>query len=197
VKITAGYLGGRTVRAPPGEVRPTQDRVRQSVFSSLGGSCEGWRVLDLFAGSGSLGLEAWSRGASSVLFVEQDSRVLAHLRATIRELCPGKGSALVCRRADVLRWTWNPLDAGSFDLVFADPPYADARQMVEETLIGLARRRWVRSGGLAVMEMSSRDAAPDAKGWILIRDREFGETRITQYRADEGVGSMTNPEGRS
>lgn len=171
------------IRTPPGSVRPTQDRVRQSVFSSLGGSCEGWRVLDLYAGSGSLGLEAWSRGARSVLFVEQDARVVAGLRATIQELCPDAGSAVECRKADVLRWSWAGAGAGPFDLVLADPPYAEARQAAGELLPGLVSRGLVCPGAFAVLEMSSRDAAPGAPEWVLARDRVYGETRVALYRA--------------
>lgn len=182
VKITAGHLGGRVIRTPPGAVRPTQDRVRQSVFSSLGGSCEGWRVLDLYAGSGSLGLEAWSRGAASVLFLERDPRVLAALRDTIAELCPGAGAAVECRKADVLRWLETGIVGEPCDLVLADPPYAEAGRASERILRALSGRGWMRPGGRVVLEMSSRDAAPVPDGWDRVRDRVFGETRIAQYR---------------
>lgn len=182
MKITSGHLGGRVIRTPPGAVRPTQDRVRQSVFSSLGGSCEGWRVLDLYAGSGSLGLEAWSRGAASVLFLEREPRVTAALRATIAELCAGAGTAVECRKADVLRWLETELVGEAYDLVLADPPYAEAGRVAERILRALAGRGWMQPGGRAVLEMSSRDAAPAPDGWDTIRDRVFGETRIAQYR---------------
>lgn len=187
MKITAGHLGGRLIRTPPGAVRPTQDRVRQSVFSSLGGTCEGWRVLDLYAGSGSLGLEAWSRGAASVLFVERDSRVAAALRATIAELCPGAGSAVECRRADVLRWLQAGRTGEPFDLVLADPPYAEAGRAAGLILRALAGG-WMSPGGRVVLEMSSRDAAPGPEGWDRVRDRVFGETRIAQYRWGGAAG---------
>ena len=73
MRITSGWLRNRRFEVPKGDVRPTMESVREALFSSLGGSCEGWRVLDLFAGSGALGLEAWSRGAEHVRFVEKQS----------------------------------------------------------------------------------------------------------------------------
>ena len=87
MRITSGHLKGRTIRVPAAGVRPSQDRLRESLFSSLGGRLDGWRVLDLFAGSGALGLEAWSRGAHEVVWIESHPRTFAVLRENVRALC--------------------------------------------------------------------------------------------------------------
>ena len=102
MRITSGIFGGRTIKVPPG-IRPTQDKVRQALFSSLGERIGGARVLDLFAGSGALGLEAWSRGAESVCFVESDARVFPILKENIKTLC-GEQPALSAIRSDAIRF---------------------------------------------------------------------------------------------
>ncbi|MBI3987315.1 MAG: RsmD family RNA methyltransferase, partial [Lentisphaerae bacterium] len=141
MRITGGVLGGRRLRVPSGPVRPTQDRVREALFSSLAAFIPGARVLDLFAGSGAVGLEALSRGAAFVCWVESNRRVFAVLHENIRTLA-GDASARMGPKEDagglppgidpavaglVLREALDFLSAAPpeapFDLVFADPPY--------------------------------------------------------------------------
>jgi 16S rRNA (guanine966-N2)-methyltransferase len=117
VRVVAGEFGGRRLAAPPGRgTRPTADRVREALFSMLG-DVSGLRVLDLFAGSGALGIEALSRGAASATFVENDARAAATIRSNLDVL----GAEGEVSRRDALAFLGSA--AGSYDLVFADPPY--------------------------------------------------------------------------
>src|SRR5215204_512227 len=127
MRVIAGAYGGRRLQAPPGtDTRPTADRVREALFSILGARVEGARVLDLFAGSGALGLEALSRGAAQVTFVESAPAALAALRANLAAL--GAGAEVV--RADALRWLHAASrGARQYDLVFLDPPYRRAAEL--------------------------------------------------------------------
>jgi 16S rRNA (guanine966-N2)-methyltransferase len=130
MRIVAGRLGGRRLAVPKdARVRPTSDRVRGAWMSILGDELAGARVLDLYAGSGALGLEALSRGAESVVFVELNPPSLRALEANIAAL--GVGSRVTVRRGDALRYAGR-LAAGAFDLAFADPPYTrdDALRLV-------------------------------------------------------------------
>lgn len=121
MRIVAGEFGGRRLVAPKGDIaRPTQDRVREAWFSILGEAVEGARVLDLFAGSGALGLESLSRGAASVDFVEKARQSLIALEANIAAL--GVGDVATVRKGDARKFA-EGLAPGSYDLVFADPPY--------------------------------------------------------------------------
>lgn len=193
MRIIAGHLGGRPIPPPPRRVRPTQDRIRKSLFDAMGGRMDGWRVADLFAGSGALGLEAWSRGAAAALWVERDSRVFARLRQTVRALCSGPGA--VCRRADALRWRWARPDDIPFDAVFADPPYDVARQAAESLLRGLADRGMVRAWGWVALEMAGRDVAPSPHGWRVVRDRVLGGTRVVLYRKTGPAAGRPEEQG--
>ena len=121
VRIVAGEFGGRRLVAPKGDIaRPTQDRVREAWFSILGDAVDEARVLDLFAGSGALGLESLSRGAASADFVEKARQSLVALEANIEAL--GVKEIAKIRKGDALKFA-ETLEAGSYDLVFADPPY--------------------------------------------------------------------------
>ncbi len=121
MRIISGIYGGRRLVAPKGDIaRPTQDRVREAWFSILGAEVDGARVLDLFAGSGALGLEALSRGAASAEFVEQARASLIALAANIEAL--GVEEVAKIRKGDALKAA-EGLEPGSYDLVFADPPY--------------------------------------------------------------------------
>ncbi len=104
LRITGGNLGGRLLKSPPGATRPTQDKVRQAIFSALGEFTVGARVLDLFAGCGTLGFEAWSRGAAEVTLVESDRKTLDVLKENLRQLCPGAGAQVRCVGSDVFKF---------------------------------------------------------------------------------------------
>ena len=155
------------------------ESVREAVFSSLGGSCSGLRVLDIFAGSGALGMEAWSRGADSVTFVEQHSLVYKTLQQNIEELkCDGLG-AVRCVKADAVRWLER--GDGPFDLILADPPY-DLPGAMENTLDGIARNSILTDDGMLVYELRSSGAVEIPDVWSIERDKTYGKTRVLMLK---------------
>lgn len=175
MRITSGILRNRRVNVPKQEVRPTMESVREAVFSSLGGRCEGLKVLDLFAGSGALGLEAWSRGAAAVTFVEQHPVVWKNLQQNIDTL-DGEGLGKVaCIKADAIRW----LERGGapFDLILADPPY-DLPNAMLLTLEAIARHSVLTEGGTLVYELRSSGVVQLPEGWKVVRDKTYGKTRV-------------------
>lgn len=180
MRITGGEMGGRRVKVPAGDrVRPTQDRVRAALFSMLAAQMPGIRMLDLFAGSGAVGIDAVSRGAARVVWVEQDRRHAALLAENVRVLA-SEGHRVVSD--DVLRWLARA-EVERFDLVFADPPYAWAREQGFASLAGLLRGRgWLDAGGLFVAEQAATKQAETVDGWELLRDRAYGQTRLVLYR---------------
>lgn len=182
MRIIAGSAGGRRILAPPQGTRPTTDRVREALFSSLDshvsshpGGWGGVRMLDLFAGSGAVGLEAMSRGAASVTLVEHDRRVLEVLRRNV---------AVVDPRANVVAadaFAWRPT-GDPYDIVFVDPPYSVPDEKVRDLLAGLIAQGILTEGALIVVERSQRSGAPwpadhgDADHVDSVRKREYGDT---------------------
>jgi 16S rRNA (guanine966-N2)-methyltransferase len=184
-RIIGGEAGGRRIAAPPGRgTRPTADRVREALFSSLDatiGSLRGLRVLDLYAGSGAVGLEARSRGADTVTLVEQDRRAAAVIRrnASLLEM-----SDVEVRVSSVLRALETPPRA-PYDLVYVDPPYALGEEEVGTVLRSLGDLGWLAEGALVVVERSSRSGAPAWPAGITAdRSRTYGETVLWYGRAD-------------
>ena len=179
MRITGGDLGGRNLEVPKsGEIRPTQDRVREALFSILAAVVPGSQVLDLFAGTGALGIEALSRGAKSAVFVEQNAR---HAEILRRNLANFKLAGEVAVR-DAYRYLETYSGPG-FDLVFADPPYAlGAEKGYAQVLSTLKSRGVVRPGGIFVAEMTKVQKAEETPGWELLRDRIYGKTRICIWR---------------
>ena len=175
MRIIAGRLKGRRLEGPPPGpgVRPTSDGLRETLFNVLGG-LERARVLDAFAGTGAVGLEALSRGAGPVTFVERDRRALGVLEANIRHC--GVESACVIIRDDFSRAT--SLERGAFDLVFLDPPYEDGD--LEATVRQAAPL--VAPGGRLVVEHSRRRASPERAG-ALVRSRVLvaGDSALSFY----------------
>ena len=182
MRIVSGRWRGRTIAAPPdARVRPTADRVREAWLSIVQGDVPGARVLDLFAGSGALGLEALSRGAASADFVDVSTRSLRALRANVESL--GAHDAVEIHREDALRFIAR-LPVRAYDLAFADPPYG----------LGLAQRVaecWfaVQFATVIGIEHSAReDLAPGGE------TRRYGDTAITFYRAaDEASAAAGDP----
>jgi 16S rRNA (guanine966-N2)-methyltransferase len=188
MRITAGILGGRTFEVPKNEVRPTQDKVRQALFSALGNYVIGARVLELFAGSGSLGLEAWSRGAQSVCWVELDGKAYTTLKKNVERLCTEPDRVTQCVRSDVFRFLEGTgARDGLYDLVLADPPYdRDAsKAWLEKTLHGLAARPILKSGGWLVFEQSADESPAERPRWRLVRDRCYGKSRLLFYQFEK------------
>ena len=150
------------------------EAVREAVFSSLG-SVEGLKVLDLFAGSGALGMEAWSRGAESITFVEQSPNVWKNLQQNILSLENDDLGETRCFKSDVVRWLSR---AGtSFDLILADPPY-DLPDAMENTLAGIAEHSVLTPGGILVYEMRSKGDPVVSADWEVLRDKRYGKTRV-------------------
>ena len=167
----------------PGKaVRPTQDRVRQALFSALATRIAECRFLDLFAGSGAVGLDAWSRGAGRVVWVERDPRVARVLQANVQGLCAPGGDGTESRvqvvRADALRFLEKGQGLGPFDLIFADPPYDrdGERGWLERILAALNESPLLAGQGLVIMEQSARETPILAAGWRLLAERSYGET---------------------
>lgn len=179
MRIIAGQAGRVAIRVPKGETRPTTDFVRQAVFSRLGAVLEGARVLDLFAGSGALGLEALSRGASECVFVDEGRASEQAIRANLSKAQLDGGRVV---RADVHAWVRR--EVTSFDLVFLDPPYCQSRLDRDHLgevfgVEGFADR--VAPGGLMVVEQSAREAVREAPGFKLLDRREYGSSAILLY----------------
>jgi 16S rRNA (guanine966-N2)-methyltransferase len=181
MRIIAGTLGGRRLKAPAGDdTRPTADRVREALFSILGPPPEGARVLDLCAGAGGLGLEALSRGAASAVFVDADRRAVEALHANIEAL--GVQAASQVHKADV-RTQLRKL-AGPFDWVFADPPYASG--LCDPLLAELGDGRLLAGGAVVVVEHDRRQAPAERHGCLVRTDqRRYGDTVLSFYRRSE------------
>ncbi len=181
-RIIAGAARGRRLAVPPAGTRPTSDRVREALMSALehqAGTLGGAHVADLYAGSGAVGLEALSRGAAHALLVERDRRAADVLRRNVATV--GIGGAAVLTD-DVVRLTAAPPPAAArppYDLVFLDPPYDVADDVVARVLEGLGEHGWLADGAVVVVERakprrSELPAWPD--GYEGLRDRPYGET---------------------
>lgn len=178
-RIVAGRYGGRRLGAPAGrDTRPTSDRVREALFSAVEARVElaGARVLDLYAGSGAIGLEALSRGATQVLLVERDARAVRTVRQNIAVLDAATEAQVVADRVD--RVLAGPPEA-PYDLVFADPPYAVSGNEVTAMLAALVANGWLADDALVVVERSSRGGDVT---WVpgITPDgaRRYGETAL-------------------
>ena len=168
MRVVAGAFKGRRLQAPRGQrTRPTADRVREALFSMLG-DVSGARVLDLYAGSGALGIEALSRGAASIVFVERHQAAVAAIRRNLELV----GAEAEVRRQDALRFLGRA--TGPFDLVFVDPPYDSAGRLggpLTERLPAV-----LEEGAQIVTESDKRE--PLELGLPLERERVFGDTRV-------------------
>jgi 16S rRNA (guanine966-N2)-methyltransferase len=182
-RIVAGEHGGRRISAPPGrDTRPTSDRVREALFSTLESMTDlaGCRFADLYAGSGAVGLEAASRGASAVLLIEADARAARTVRANIAALGLGDRCELVVGRIPAALAT-SP--EPPFDVVFADPPYELAEPDVSELLRTLVARRWLAPAAVVVLERSARSPEPArVEGITPERGRRYGESMLWYLR---------------
>ena len=185
MRITGGQFGGRILKTPKTDaIRPTQDRVREALFNMLQSEIAGADFLDLFAGSGAVGIEALSRGARSATFVERDRRHLAVIKENLStvhlHLFPPSSSTLIS--ADAYRYLASYSGPG-FSIVFADPPYALGEERgYASVLATLAERGVVRAGGLFIAEMTAGQRAEETPGWELVRDRTYGKTRLCLWR---------------
>lgn len=185
MRIIAGRVGGTVIKAPPGRhTRPTSDRVKEALFSRLEheGLLDGTRVLDLFAGSGALGLEAASRGAAHVLLVEKAASAVTVCRINVTTL--GLREVVQVRAASVATTLAHPPDR-PYELVFADPPYDLPAADIDAILDALLAHGWLAPDALVVLERGSRDRPPSLPPALTGRSRRYGETTLWFCQAVE------------
>ncbi len=183
MRIVAGKFKGRDINGPTsGATRPTSDRVRESIFNILAHGMEGFvledvRVLDLFAGTGALGLEAISRGAKFCCFVDDDAGARGVIR-TNAEACGVIGQTRIWRR--------DAIDLGPcaphtpYGLVFVDPPYG--KGLGEKALTSVVEGGWLTVGGIVVLEEAARAVVAAVPQFTLLNVREYGDTQVRFYR---------------
>ena len=182
MRVVAGSAGGIPLFIPKGpDLRPTMDMVKAAIFSSLADLLPGARVLDLFAGTGALGIEALSRGAVSATFVESDRRAVAAIERNLQKTSlQGAIHAM-----DVLRYLERVAPPAAFDLVLADPPYAKQRgdrDFTAELLACEALRRALAPGGIFVLEHLPGAALPLGEAWECFRQKRYGATEVAFLR---------------
>ncbi|MGW2187530.1 16S rRNA (guanine(966)-N(2))-methyltransferase RsmD [Streptomyces sp. NPDC001719] len=184
-RVIAGTAGGRRLAVPPGTgTRPTSDRAREGLFStweSLFGPLEGARVLDLYGGSGAVGLEALSRGAAHVLLVEADARAVRTIRDNVRAVGLPGAEVRAGKAAQVVA---GPVPTALYDVVFLDPPYAVENDDLREILLTLRAQGWLADDALVTVERSTRGGEfPWPDGFEPLRARRYGEGTLWYGRA--------------
>ena len=182
MRIISGDFRGRTIHAPKGmATRPTTDRVRESLFNMLEHGVRpltGARVLDLFAGSGALGLEALSRGASHCLFVDDAVAARGAIRRNVEEF--GLTGRTRIFRRDAAKLGDLPANTGApFDVIFCDPPYG--KGLGVRALESAARGGWVAAGAIAMLEESAQADIPKPEGWRKVDRRVYGDTAVVVF----------------
>jgi 16S rRNA (guanine966-N2)-methyltransferase len=198
-RIVAGEAGGRRLAVPPSGTRPTSDRAREALFSSLEsalGGLQGSRFLDLYAGSGAVGLEAWSRGAARVVLVESAAAAVKVLRTNVASLHdsrrvgigPAKSGA---GKIDVLpvkaERAAAELPTSGFDVIFADPPYDLPTVQVAGVLATLAQRAVPRADAIIVVERATRDRWAWPLGYSATHARKYGDATLHYARYDPSL----------
>jgi 16S rRNA (guanine(966)-N(2))-methyltransferase RsmD len=192
MRIVGGSLRGRRLAAVRGPVRPTSDRLRQALFDVLGTAVQGSVFLDLYAGTGAVGLEAWSRGASPVILVERDAAALRLIRRNL-ELC-GVVGELIVRQQEVFAFLAAPDIPAPADFAYLDPPYAMRRY--DKLLSRVAASPAVAVGGLVLLELAHRTALPGPpKGLQWERDLEAGDSRVIFLRKNQAAADSLIRQG--
>ncbi|PYL64330.1 MAG: 16S rRNA (guanine(966)-N(2))-methyltransferase RsmD [Verrucomicrobia bacterium] len=177
MRVIAGSAGGIQLEVPKRGVRPTMDRVKAAIFSSLGDKIIGEKILDLFAGSGALGIEALSRGAASVLFVEQDRQSISAIEKNLAKTNL-KGRV---RPEEVFEFLRHSSPTETFGVIFADPPYEKAKsgeRFTEKLLVNKALPHLLESGGIFVLEKQPDENLPETKFWRVVRRKTYGATEV-------------------
>ncbi|MGI8648454.1 MAG: 16S rRNA (guanine(966)-N(2))-methyltransferase RsmD [Acidimicrobiales bacterium] len=183
-RIIAGIAGGRRLIVPESTTRPTSDRAREALFSSLDSLLDlrGVRILDLYAGSGAVGLEALSRGAEHALLVESDPKAVAAIASNMKSVAlPGA----LLRRHAVERLACVAADT-AYDVAFADPPYQLPAQALTSVLAQLHHQGWLAEHAVVVVERSSRDPAwVWPQSWEPLHSRQYGEATLWYGRTGQ------------
>jgi 16S rRNA (guanine966-N2)-methyltransferase len=200
MRVIAGSAGGIQLEVPKRGVRPTMDRVKAAIFSSLGDKIVGARVLDLFAGSGALGIEALSRGAASVLFIDHDRQVIQTIERNLRKAkIDGKA-----RQQDVFAFLESPPSLGSFDLIFADPPYEQMQsgeRYTDKLLSSETVPELLATGGIFVLEKRPGEEIAPTPRWNLVRQKTYGATEVifvsASRRGTDAHSNIQDPQSHS
>jgi len=181
MRVIAGSAGGVQLTVPRHGVRPTMDRVKAAIFSSLADQVIGAPILDLFAGSGGLGIEALSRGAASVLFVEEDRQSIAAIEKNLAKTnLMGR-----VRQQDVFGFLRRSSLAEKFRIIFADPPYEKTKageRFTEKLLANAALAQLLEPDGVFVLEKRPAERVPDTELWNVIRAKTYGATEVLFLR---------------
>lgn len=178
IRLISGEFGGRKIEAPDtGKTHPMGERIRNALFNSIAHEITGAKVLDVFAGTGSVGLEALSRGAHDVTFVERDRTAQQILAKNINSLKVEERVAIF--RTSVENWlASNP--EGLYDLIFVDPPYDDTQFSTITKLFGL-----LKPNGLMVLSHPGRGEIPTKTGVVVVDNRSYGNAYLTYYRRED------------
>jgi 16S rRNA (guanine966-N2)-methyltransferase len=194
MRVIAGTAKGTRLGRVPAGVRPVSDRVREGLFSSLGPLTEGSRVLDLYAGTGAVGIEALSRGAEHATFVDNAPSAVAAVRDNLRRAgFEGRGAV---RRSSVLTFLQRTDDGPGFDLVFLDPPYGTGPSELDPVLAALELSSLLRGGFTVVLSRGSRssnDVIP--LHWEIARRLSYGDSVVTLFRSRIPPGTPGNMPG--
>jgi 16S rRNA (guanine966-N2)-methyltransferase len=177
MRVIAGSAGGIRLAVPKRGVRPTMDRVKAAIFSSLGDAVTGARVLDLFAGSGALGIEALSRGASFAMFVEEDRQSAEMIE---RNLAKTKLKGRV-RQQDVFDFLRHISGTETFQIILADPPYEKTKHgdsYTEKLVTNEVLPRLLDSSGVLVLEKRPAETLSEMQLWRLVRQKTYGATEV-------------------
>ena len=188
MRVIAGSAGGVRLAVPKRGVRPTMDRVKAAIFSSLGEVIIGARVLDLFAGSGALGIEALSRGAASVIFVEDDRQSADAIEKNLGKT-KLKGRVRRQNVFDFLGQRWN---AEKFQVVFADPPYEKTHRGESDTeklLKNESLSQLLEPTGIFVLEKQPAESLGETKLWRIIRKKRYGATEVL-FLSQSAIGNL-------
>ena len=177
MRVIAGTVGGIRLEVPRAGVRPTMDRVKAAIFSGLGNDITGARILDLFAGSGAIGIEALSRGASSALFVENDRAAVAAIERNLSKTkLPGR-----IRKRDVFSFLRQPHAGERFDIIFADPPYENTKEGKAFTALLVSSPElagMLQPSGTFVLEKRPSEPMPETSLWRTVRAKAYGATEV-------------------
>lgn len=179
MRVISGYARGYSLKAPPGRLtRPTADRVREAIFNVIGPAIAGKTFLDLYAGSGAVGIEALSRGAKEVVFVEKNPRVAQVLRSNVKAIGAGEEAKVMVVDAER---ACRKLHGRQFDIVFVDPPYDSG--LLSIALKSVAQAGIMAREGILIAEASKREEFPRAQGQlVLVRKDRYGDTVVAYYR---------------
>jgi len=178
IRIISGQYGGRKIEAPDNSrTHPMGERIRNAMFNSIGSEVEGAEVLDVFAGTGSVGLEALSRGAKAATFIERDHVAAKILAKNINTL--DAEDRVVIIRTTVMNWL-ETSKQNQFDLIFADPPYNDPQFSTVAKLLPL-----LKPGGLMVLSHPGGSEVPTKPGVVVVDNRSYGNANLTFYRRDD------------